>query len=136
MIKFNRRVLGAMATKGAMLGVPAMGIAYYFGRWEGAFGVLAGEVVMLVNIMGLAWVLGRGLRDDPEKQRRPFGLAALFLLKLLVLFGLSYYVLAVVGLSPIGFVSGCMIALGVMSWQVVATPKTPEEDEASSSEEA
>lgn len=108
-----------------------MGIAYAFGGWRGSLGLLSGEVLMLLNIMGLAWLLGRGLRDDPEKKRSPLGLSALFLLKLLVLFGIAYYVLAVVGLSPIGFVSGCMMALGVMSWQVVATPPPPHDEPSS-----
>jgi hypothetical protein len=131
MIRFERDIILGLLRKGVILVVPAMGIAYFFGGWRGSLGVLAGELLMLTNIMGLAWVLGRGLRDDPAHRRRPLGLAALFLLKLLVLFGIAYYVLAVVGLSPIGFVSGCMMALGVLSWQVVATPSPPQDESSS-----
>ncbi len=137
MIRFERDILLGLLGKGVALGVPAMGVAWWLGGWRGAGGVVAGEFVMLVNILGIAWLLGRALSDDPERKRSAMGLATLFLLKLLVLFGIAYYVLAVVGVSPIGFVSGCMIALAVLSWQVVSTPASElaEQDDTRQQEE-
>lgn len=121
MIRFEREIVLGLIRKGVILLLPVSGVALFFGGWRVALGVAAGEALMLGNIVLISWMLGRSLGAKEGEQKSAVSLVSLFIVKLLVLFGLSYYVLAVVGLDPIGFVTGCMLSLVTLSWQVVTT---------------
>lgn len=121
MIRFEREIVLGLIRKGLILLLPVSGVALFFGGWRVALGVAAGEALMLGNIVLISWMLGRSLGAKEGEQKSAASLVSLFIVKLLVLFGLSYYVLAVVGLDPIGFVTGCMLSLVTLSWQVVTT---------------
>ena len=123
-MQLNRRALKGVVEKSAALGGIGALIGGAIGGWDGALGVLAGVALVGLNVIGIALLVRRSVRADGASAPRAGGalVMGLFVLKLLVLFTLAYYVLAVIGLSPIGFVSGCMIALGALSWQVVSTP--------------
>ncbi len=121
MIRFEREIVLGLIRKGLILLLPVSGVALFFGGWRVALGVAAGEALMLGNIVLISWMLGRSLGAKEGEQKSAVSLVSLFIVKLLVLFGLSYYVLAVVGLDPIGFVTGCMLSLVTLSWQVVTT---------------
>lgn len=118
MIRFEKQIILGLVSKALAVAIPVSVGAGLMWGWRVGAGVVFGEALMLANIVFIAWLLGRGLGRGGGK-RAPM-LAALFLVKLLVLFGLSYYVLAVIGLDPIGFVAGCMLSLVVLSWQVVS----------------
>ena len=81
--------------------------------------VAGGACMMGADIAAMLWLLERALVARPRGQAQALGLAALFMLKLLVLFIASYYVLAVTGASALGFVTGVMIALAAVSWSSV-----------------
>ena len=118
----RKKSMVGLVRKALMVWLPSSALAYFVWGWRVAGGLLFGEALMLSNILFIAWLLRRGLGKKGRDQGTSgaLGLAALFLVKLLVLFGLSYYVLAVIGLDPIGFVAGCMLSLVVLSWQVIA----------------
>ena len=114
----GRRFLVCLCALGAAVGGGVWG---WLGPWW-ACSLWAGAGVMGFSIGATLWMLGQ--MRDPEEGRAPNrgGLAFVFFLKLLVLFGVTYYALAGAGLSALGFVAGCMLALGALSvavlWQI------------------
>ena len=122
MIRFEPSFVRGMIYRGVVAGVIAgllTGISF---GWDVAAAVLAGEALFCADLVAMAWLLRRVFEPSGQPTSGSLGLSLLFLLKLLVLFGLAYYFLAVVGLSPAGLAGGFILGLGVLSWQVVATP--------------
>ena len=114
MIRFEPSFVRGMFYRGSVAGAIAGLLTGLLSGWDVAVAVIAGEVLFCADLVAMAWLLRRVFEPSGGSTSGSFGLSLLFLLKLLVLFGLAYYFLAVVGLSPAG--------LGVLSWQVVATP--------------
>lgn len=89
--------------------------------------ILAGTVLVCANLRFMAWGIGKLLGMATE--HTPDGTAgwtALFLLKLLALFVLTYYLIAVLGLSAVGFLVG--YSLFVLVMLVQALTDAPDED--------
>ncbi len=105
-------------------------------RWgaHAGWSVVAGLVMVTVNVTAMAWLIRRTLRGPGTGGQGVGPLAALFLLKMLVLLGLTYYVIAVLRLSPLGFVYGYVLFLGALVWQTLVTPPAAEDPEGSADE--
>lgn len=118
MIRFEPIFVRGMLIKSVVLAAVFGGlIGLKWGAWV-ALSLCVGEGLFCADIVAMAWLL----RLIMVPGRSSIGLSLLFLLKLLVLFGLTYYFLAHVGLSPAGLTAGFILGLGVLSWQVVSTP--------------
>ena len=122
MVQLDEAWQRGLIARGGVIMTLSAGFSWWMWGWEVGGAVAAGLLVMLVNLVGLAWLLRKTFSDEERGSRSAWWLSLLFLAKLLVLFGLSYYVLAVVGLSPVGFATGCLLGLVVLSWQVLGTP--------------
>lgn len=91
--------------------------------------ILAGTVLVCANLRFMAWGINHLLsRAAQAHGQGSVGWTALFLLKLLALFGLTYYLIAVLGLSAVGFLVGYSLFVLVMVL-VALTDDTPEDDE-------
>lgn len=128
MIRFEPSFVRGMFYRGSVAGAIAGLLTGLLSGWDVAVAVIAGEVLFCADLVAMAWLLRRVFEPSGGSTSGSFGLSLLFLLKLLVLFGLAYYFLAVVGLSPAGLAGGFILGLGVLSWQVVATPKQSSTD--------
>lgn len=136
MIRFEPSFVKGMFYRGCVAGAVAGLLTGVFFSWDVALGVIAGEALFCADLVAMAWLLRRVFEPSGQPTSGSLGLSLLFLLKLLVLFGLAYYFLAVVGLSPAGLAGGFILGLGVLSWQVVATPTSDTSEEEVSEEEA
>jgi hypothetical protein len=119
MIRFEPSFVKGMFYRGCVAGAVAGLLTGVFLGWDVALGVIAGEALFCADLVAMAWLLRRVFEPSGQPTSGSLGLSLLFLLKLLVLFGLAYYFLAVVGL-----------------WQVVATPTSDTSEEEVSEEEA
>jgi hypothetical protein len=68
----------------------------------------------------MAWLIERMLGGGGGGGVGPGALLFFFALKLLVLFGLTYYLVVVLGLSALGFVAGYVVLLAGLMWQAVS----------------
>lgn len=131
MIRFERSFIQGLVLRGLALGAVAAALSWLLIDGAFALGLLSGLVLMCANILSMTWLL-ESMRDAPGvRTPGPKTLAALFLLKLLVLFGLTYYLLAEVGLSPAGLALGFVLGLGALSWQVITGDRAGDSQETS-----
>lgn len=89
-----------------------------------ALSVAAGVGVAVGNIAFMAWFIRRVFSRGGHGYTGALGWSLLFLLKLLVLFGLTYYVLVVVRLNALGYSAGYIILLIALTWQGLIQPAT------------
>lgn len=92
--------------------------------WDMAIAASIGVGVLIAsaNLAFMTWFIGRVLSRAGEGSMGALGWSVIFLLKLLVLFGLTYYVLVVVRLNALGYTSGYIIVLAAITWQGLIPP--------------
>lgn len=86
----------------------------------GSIGV--GVLIASANLVFMTWFVGKVLSRAGEGSMGVWGWSVIFLLKLLVLFCLTYYVLVVVRLNALGYTSGFIIVLAAITWQGLIPP--------------
>ena len=109
--------------KAMILGSAAMTLSTLIWSAALAKAIAVGLSLAMGNI-ALMHVLLRRLVSGPGRGAGAAALGALFLLKLLVLFGVTYYVIAVVGLDPLGFAAGYALLLAAIVWQSLTPAPT------------
>lgn len=107
------------------LGVFTALVLAVLGYAQVALGVLVGVGLALANIAAMALLLGRLLKGPKRPGSSGLFWGGLFLLKLLVLFGATYYVIAVARLDPIGFAAGYALLLVAIVWQSLTPATSP-----------
>ncbi len=93
--------------------------AWFWGPWA-ALSVWCGTLLGVANVWGMAWLIERMVGGGEERRVGAGALLFFFALKLLVLFGLTYYLVVVLGLSALGFVAGYVVLLTGLMWQAVS----------------
>jgi hypothetical protein len=125
MIQFEAAFIKGLFRRASTLALVCAALAWWWsGAWE-AVSVVGGVALMVGDITAIAWLLHKMLGSGEWGLWSAGALSLLFLIKLLVLFGLAYYFLAVVGLAPAGFAAGCIIGLAGLNWHVIAHPTSP-----------
>lgn len=130
MIQFEPKFVKGMLGRFAIASALAVAIAIPFWGIEVAVSIVIGNALMTGNVIVMSWFLRKMLGASEGGGGKSSNLVTVFLLKLLVLFGLTYYVLAVVGVDPLGLVSGFMLGLAVLSWQVIRGGASTESESA------
>lgn len=120
------RVLVALVVLGAVVTHLAAGPGALL------WGLLAGGAIAIGNFGAIVWLGGRLVAAD---QRSKVLLALLFMVKLLLLFGLVAVALLTLPVDPLAFAFGCVLvvpaALLMLLWQslrpALATPPSSEQ---------
>lgn len=120
MVELSKGLVWGGTIKGAGLCALASAVAAWFwGPWV-ALSVWGGTLLGGANVWGMAWLIERMLGGGGGGGVGPGALLFFFALKLLVLFGLTYYLVVVLGLSALGFVAGYVVLLAGLMWQAVS----------------
>lgn len=125
--KMIKRALGKTMALGALSG---LGAGLTWGWWLG-LSVAVGAAMVVVNVITIAWLIRKMFEQARAGGASGLRWGALFMLKLLALFGLTYYCIARLGLSPVGFALGYSAFPAALVWQAVADmfgEPVPEED--------
>lgn len=109
--------------KACVLLVCAMSVSWLLWGSSQAFAILGGGFVMAANMVFISLMVRRMLAKEDVHRSGLVRLVLLFMLKLLVLFGLTYYVVVVLGLSAMGYMGGYMVFLTAMLWQGLSPPQ-------------
>jgi len=108
---------GVLRKAAILTGLVASLVWGFFG-FESALSYACGALSMVVNAAGIWWMMQRVMKPG-----RGSGFwTVLFLGKLLVLFVVTYYLIAVLGLGAFEFVMGYASLLAVMAWQALEKP--------------
>jgi hypothetical protein len=102
-------IIGALSALGAWLG---------FGSWIGVSAAV-GAALVLVNVAAIAWLIRKMLERASQGMGAGLIFGALFMLKLLALFWMTYYCIARLGMSPVGFALGYGAFPAGLVWQAV-----------------
>lgn len=94
-------------------------VTWVWGPWAGS-SVWCGTALGAVNVWGMAWLVERVVGGGDGERIGAWAVLLFFALKLLVLFGLTYYLVVVLGLSALGFVAGYVALLTGLMWQAVS----------------
>jgi hypothetical protein len=125
MNKLVRRALGKTAILG---GLSALGAGLSWGAWM-ALAVAAGALMVLWNVWAISWLIRKMFEQASRGTTSSMKWGALFMLKLLALFGLTYYCIARLGFSPVGFALGYSAFPAALVWQAVHDMFTEPEDD-------
>lgn len=128
MDRLIRRSLGKTVVVGALSALCA-GISW--GWWLGV-STLMGAAMVVMNVWVIGWLIRRMFEEASSGRVSGAKWGALFMLKLLALFGLTYYCIARLGLSPVGYALGYSALPAALVWQAVEEMYGPEQPEGDS----
>ena len=85
-----------------------------------------GVCMGMVNLVLTTWLVRLVLQRAAQGSGAgALGLSLIFLLKLLVLFGVTYYAVGVVQLNALAYTSGYITLLVAITWQGLQKPSAP-----------
>ena len=113
-------------SKSAVLGGVAMLTCLVVWSWSIAFALGCGVCMGMLNLVRTTWLVRRVLSQAATGSgASALGLSLIFLLKLLVLFGVTYYAVGVVQLNALAYTSGYITLLVAITWQGLQKPSAP-----------
>ncbi len=113
-------VIRAVIRKTLMLGLVALAGTWWFAGASIALAVAVGVVVASLNLAFVAW-LSRKVIGDGKGMVGKGGWMALSVVKMTILFGLVWFLIARLGLDAIGFVIGFSCFLPAIVWQALVS---------------
>lgn len=121
----NPFILGVLRRSAVLGGAGVIACALIWDvsiAWALACGVCMG----MVNLVLTSWLVRLMLeRAADGSGASAVGLSFIFLLKLLVLFGATYYAVGVVQLNALAYTSGYIMLLVAITWQGLKKPSAP-----------
>lgn len=127
MMMINAAFLRGVTYKAMGLGAVSVVAGSLIWGWSVGLALIVGVSLAVANLLLMSWIMGKILRGPASEKQSTLGWGMLFLLKLLVLLGVTYYVIAVARLNPFGFAAGYAMLLIAIVWQaLVPTQDKPE----------
>lgn len=123
----NRAFLRGVTYKAAGLGTASVVASSLIWSWSIGLSLTVGVSLAIANLLSMSWIMGKILRGPAAQKQSTLGWGMLFLLKLLVLFGVTYYVIAVARLNPLGFAAGYALLLVAIVWQALVPAQSKPE---------
>lgn len=117
MAQLEVRFIHGVVWKTLILGVVAVVVS---GLWLGsamAVSVLSGTVVAALNLRFVAWLSQKMIGRAKKGNTNSTAWAMLLLVKMFVLFGLIFVLIALLDVDAIGFVTGFSLFLPAIAWQ-------------------
>lgn len=115
----NAAFLRGVTYKSVGLGAGAVAAGSLLWGWSIGLALTVGVSLAVANLLSMSWIMSKILRGPAAEKQSTLGWGMLFLLKLLVLFGVTYYVIAVARLNPLGFAAGYALLLVAIVWQAL-----------------
>ena len=119
MMMINEAFLRGVTYKAAGLGTATAVVSSLIWSWSIGLSLIVGVSLAIANLLSMSWIMSKILRGPAAQKQSALGWGMLFLLKLLVLFGVTYYVIAVARLNPLGFAAGYALLLVAIVWQAL-----------------
>ena len=118
MAKLELDVIRAVVRKTFIIGLVALGLAWWYAGATLAIAVGVGVLVAASNLLFVAW-LSKKVIGDGEGVAGKGAWMALSTLKMALLFGLVWFLIARLQLDAVGFVIGFSCFLPAIVWQAV-----------------
>lgn len=121
----NPFIVGVLRRSAVLGGVAMIACALIWGAsmaWALGCGVCMGMANLALTTWLVRLILGRTASGSGASA---VGLSLIFLLKLLVLFGVTYYAVVVVQLNALAYTSGYIVLLVAITWQGLKKPPAP-----------
>lgn len=120
MTAFGPSFVDGMLSKTIIIGVAFAAIGWWALTPEFAGAILLGMMVSAFNLRVVAWVSRKMIAAAKKGATGTGRWSAILLLKLFLLFALTYLFIAVVGADVIGYIIGYSTFLLAIVWQVIS----------------
>lgn len=124
MTTLESRFVDALVWKTIILGVAFAALGWMIFTAQFAAAILLGMLVSAFNLRVVAWVGRKMVRAAQSGQTSTSMWTAVLLVKLLLLFVLTYIFVAVVRADVIGYVIGYSSFLPAIGWQAICVLRT------------
>lgn len=118
MTSFGSQFVEGMLSKTIIIGVTLAAIGWLALSADFAAAILLGMLVSAFNLRVVAWVSSKMVAAAKKGRTDTKRWSAILLLKLFLLFALTYVFIAVVGANVIGYIIGYSTFLLAIFWQV------------------
>lgn len=121
MTSFGTNFVDGMTSKTIIIGVALAAIGWWVLSGEFAAAILLGMMVSAFNLRVVAWVSRKMIAGAKKGATGTKRWSAVLLLKLFLLFVLTYVFIAVVRADVIGYIVGYSTFLLAIIWQAIST---------------
>ncbi|AWV90563.1 ATP synthase subunit I [Bradymonas sediminis] len=131
MTSFGTTFVNGLVSKTIIIGVALAALGWLVLTAEFAGATLLGTMVSAFNLRVVAWVSGKMVASAQKGETGTGRWSAILLIKLFLLFVLTYVFIAIVGADVIGYIIGYSTFLLAIVWQAVVVmnrSSAPHED--------
>jgi hypothetical protein len=114
-------VILAIIGKTFIIGLLAFAGGWWFAGGSIALAIGVGAIVAAANLYFVAWLIEKVIGDDGKGVVGKGGYMILSTIKMTLLFGLVWFLIARLGLSAVGFAIGFSCFLPAMVWQALVS---------------